>query len=275
MSRRGAGWLSCHQVDSFTARPFAGNPAAICPLDVWIPDGVMQAVAAENNVAETSFFVRRPDGDFDLRWFTPTVEVDLCGHATLAAGFFVLEELEPGRTRVRFHTRSGPLDVERDAGGLAMYLPARPPGPGRPTDLDQLAAAFGRRPIAALRARDLVAVFDRAEEVRGFSPDIAAIAAIDAFAVCVTAPGGGPDDSDVDFVSRFFAPAQGLPEDPVTGSAHSTLVPYWSERLGRRELRARQVSRRSGDLLCEWRGDIVRVVGQAVLVKTGSIFIGV
>jgi predicted PhzF superfamily epimerase YddE/YHI9 len=265
-----AGWLACFQVDAFAARPFAGNPAAVCPLDAWLPDRVMQAVAAENAVSETAFFVRRPDGDFDLRWFTPEVEVDLCGHATLASGFLLFEELEPGRAHVRFHTRSGPLEVERDGAGLAMDLPARPPSPAGEPAL----AALGRRPSAALRARDLMAVFDSAEEVRGLGPDLAAIAALDSFAVIATAPGGGAVDGDVDFVSRFFAPARGVPEDPVTGSAHATLVPYWGERLGRTRLRARQVSRRGGDLLCEWQGDRVRLTGQAVLVKTGAIFIG-
>lgn len=268
----GPGWLPCHQVDAFTRRPFGGNPAGICPLDAWLPEATMQAVAAENAVAETAFFVRRGDGDFDLRWFTPETEVDLCGHATLASAFFLFERLEPDRRHVRFHTRSGPLEVERDGDGLAMDLPARPPVPAEAT-LDALAAALGRRPVTALRARDLMAVFDSAEEVRALRPDLAAVAALDAFAVIVTAPGGGADD-DVDFVSRFFAPAKGVPEDPVTGSAHCTLVPYWGERLGRTQLRGRQVSRRSGDLACEWRGDRVRLVGHAVLVKTGAVFVG-
>ena len=268
----GPGWLPCHQVDAFTRRPFAGNPAGICPLDAWLPEATMQAVAAENAVAETAFFVRRSDGDFDLRWFTPETEVDLCGHATLASAFFLFERLEPGRRHVRFHTRSGPLEVERDGDGLAMDLPARPPVPAGEA-MEALASALGRRPIAVLRARDLLAVFESAGEVRALRPDLAAVAALDAFAVIVTAPGGPPDD-DVDFVSRFFAPAKGVPEDPVTGSAHCTLVPYWGERLGRTQLRGRQVSRRSGDIACEWRGDRVRLVGHAVLVKTGAVFVG-
>ena len=273
MPGAGAGWLPCYQVDAFTGRPFAGNPAGICPLDTWLPEPVMQAVAAENAVAETAFFVRRPDGDFDLRWFTPEVEIDLCGHATLASAFLLFDLLEPDRAHVRFHTRSGPLEVERDGGALVMDLPARPPVPAGPAVLDSLARALGQRPSAAARARDLMAVFDRAEQVRALRPDLTQVAALDAFAVIVTAPGGGADD-DVDFVSRFFAPAKGVPEDPVTGSAHSTLVPYWAERLGRTRLRARQVSRRGGELGCEVRGDRVRLTGQAVLVKTGAIFVG-
>ncbi|HTE49532.1 MAG TPA: PhzF family phenazine biosynthesis protein [Kofleriaceae bacterium] len=268
------GWLPCFQVDAFAARPFGGNPAGVCPLAAWLPDGVMQAVAAENAVSETAFFVRRADGDFDLRWFTPEVEVDLCGHATLASAFLVFERLEPARARVRFHTRSGPLDVERSAGGLVMDLPARPPTPAGDAAVNALAGALGRRPVAALRARDLMAVYDSADEVRGLRPDLAAVAALDTFAVIATAPGGGPRDGDVDFVSRFFAPAKGVPEDPVTGSAHATLVPYWGERLVRKQLRARQVSRRGGDLGCEWRGERVLLTGQAVLVKTGAIFVG-
>ncbi|HKE17663.1 MAG TPA: PhzF family phenazine biosynthesis protein [Kofleriaceae bacterium] len=269
----GAGWLGNHQVDAFTGRPFAGNPAGICPLDTWLPDRVMQAVAAENAVAETAFFVRRPDGDFDLRWFTPEVEVDLCGHATLASAFFLFDRLEPDRRHVRFHTRSGPLEVERDGAALVMDLPARPPTPAGDGALAALERALGRRPIAALRARDLLAVFESAADVRALRPDMAAIAALDTFAVIASGPGTAPDD-DVDFVSRFFAPAKGVAEDPVTGSAHCTLVPYWAERLGRPALRARQVSRRGGELRCELRGERVRIAGQAVLVKTGAIFIG-
>jgi PhzF family phenazine biosynthesis protein len=270
----GPGWLPCYQVDAFAARPFVGNPAGVCPLAAWLPDQVMQAVAAENAVSETAFFVPRTDGDFDLRWFTPEVEVDLCGHATLASAFVLFEKLEPERARVRFHTRSGPLEVERDQGGLAMDLPARPPVPASAEAIEGLARALGRRPIAALRARDLMAVFDSAADVRALRPNLPAVAALDTFAVIATGPGGG-EDRDVDFVSRFFAPAKGVPEDPVTGSAHSTLVPYWAERLGRNRLRARQVSRRGGELHCEWRGERVRLVGQAVLVKTGAIFVGI
>jgi PhzF family phenazine biosynthesis protein len=272
MSERAGRWLPCFQVDAFTDRPFAGNPAAICPLATWLPDELMQAIAAENALSETAFFVKRADGDFDLRWFTPLVEVDLCGHATLASGFLLLDRLDPGRTEVRFHTRSGPLLVTRAGDELVMDLPARPPVPADEA-IDKLAAALGRRPVAAMRARDHMAVFERADQVRALRPDMAALAALETFAVVVTAPGGPPDD-DVDFVSRFFAPQKGVPEDPVTGSAHSTLVPYWAERLGRTRLRARQVSRRTGDLGCEWQGARVLLSGRAVLVKTGEIYIG-
>jgi PhzF family phenazine biosynthesis protein len=262
--------IACFQIDAFTKRPFAGNPAAVCPLEAWVPDELMQAIAAENALSETAFFVRRTDGDFDLRWFTPAVEVDLCGHATLASGLVVLDALEPERVGVRFHTRSGPLDVVREQGRFALELPARPPV-GDDSAVDALARALGRRPQTAARARDLVAVYGSAREVRELAPDMAAVAALDTFAVIATAP--GDPDADADFVSRFFAPAKGVPEDPVTGSAHSTLAPYWAERLGRSLLRARQVSVRGGELLCEHRGDRVRLLGDAVLVKTGAFLL--
>jgi predicted PhzF superfamily epimerase YddE/YHI9 len=257
------------QVDAFASRPFAGNPAAVCPLDRWLPADTMQAIAAENNLSETAFFVRRSDGEFDLRWFTPKTEVDLCGHATLASGAVLMQELEPSRRRVVFHTKSGPLIVERRGDRFAIDLPARPARPVAIPDL--LVEALGARPSAALRARDLLAVFDRAEQVRGLTPDLAAVARLeDTFAVCVTAPGTGIDD-DVDFVSRFFAPAKGVPEDPVTGSAHSTLVPFWAARLGKRELRARQVSARGGELECTLEGERVSLGGQAVIVLAGEL----
>jgi PhzF family phenazine biosynthesis protein len=260
------------QVDAFatsTKRPFSGNPAAVCPLDRWLPDDLMQAIAAENNLSETAFFVARPDGDLDLRWFTPRAEVDLCGHATLASAWVVLRELEPSRTRVVFHTRSGPLTVTRAGEELAMDLPARA---ARPVETPAaLSRALGTQPAATLRARDLVAVFARAEEVRALAPDMAAIEALDdVFAVCVTAPGTGAD-ADVDFVSRFFAPAKGVPEDPVTGSAHATLVPYWAERLGKETLRARQVSARVGELGCVLQGERVVLTGRAVVVLRGTM----
>lgn len=239
------------QVDAFTARPFGGNPAAVCPLEQWLPDDVLQAIAAENNLSETAFFVRRSDGDFDLRWFTPRTEVDLCGHATLASAWVVMRELHTSRTHAVFHTKSGPLTVTRAGDDLAMDLPARP-----------------ARPI---ETRDLVAVFARAEEVRALAPDMAAIEALDGvFAVCVTAPGTGAD-ADVDFVSRFFAPAKGVAEDPVTGSSHATLVPYWAERLGKNELRARQVSARVGELGCLLEGERVVLTGRAVVVMRGTM----
>jgi PhzF family phenazine biosynthesis protein len=261
------------QIDAFAARPFTGNPAAVCALETWLPEEQMQAIAAENNVSETAFFVRRADGDFDLRWFTPKTEVDLCGHATLAAAWAVLCELEANRVRVGFHTRSGLLVVRKQGDQLAMELPAR--SPVAVEDDSSLEKALGAHPVRTLRSRDFVAVFDRAEEVRRIAPDLAAIEALQGvFAVIVTAPGTGAD-RDVDFVSRFFAPAKGVPEDPVTGSAHATLVPYWADRLARRELRARQVSRRTGELGCalDPEARIVTLTGGAVVVIRGSLHV--
>lgn len=266
--------LPFHQVDAFAEAAFEGNPAAVMPLGEWLPDAVMQAIAAENNLAETAFLVpsARDDADYDLRWFTPTVEVDLCGHATLASGFVLMELLEPGRTHVRYHTRSGPLEVTRRGEAYTLDFPSRPP---RPVEaVEAVARALGHAPRRVLQARDTLAVFESAEEVRALKPDMAAVAALpDTFAVLVTAPGTGRD-GDVDFVSRFFAPAKGVPEDPVTGSAHCTLTPYWAERLGKTRLRARQVSRRGGELACELAGERVRLTGQAVLTRSGTFHLG-
>lgn len=259
------------QVDAFTTRAFRGNPAAVCPMDAWLPDDVLQAIAAENNLSETAFVrPRAGSDDYDLRWFTPAFEVDLCGHATLGTAFVLMTELRPALRRVAFHTRSGVLVVTREGDALVMDLPANPAEaiaapPG-------LAEALGATPSSVVRARDLVAVFDDADAVRRLRPDIGRIAALDAYAVAVTAPGTGAD-SDVDFVSRFFAPRAGIPEDPVTGSAHCTLVPYWAARLGRPRVTARQVSARTGELIGTVRGARVDLAGHAVLTIKGTLFV--
>ncbi len=270
--------FACFQVDAFTRHAFGGNPAAVMPLGEWLPDALLQQIAGENAVSETAFFVARAEagaGEYDLRWFTPTVEVDLCGHATLASAFVLMTRLAPSLQQVRFHSRSGPLVVSRDArddGAFTLDFPARPPAPAPQLGAD-LAAALGATPHEVLRARDTVAVFERAEDVRALRPDLTRVAALpDTFAVIVTAPGTGAD-ADVDFVSRFFAPAKGVPEDPVTGSAHCTLTPLWAARLGKPVLRARQVSARVGELGCEHAGERVRMTGHAVLVKTGTLHI--
>lgn len=255
--------LTLYQVDAFATEVFRGNPAAVMPLRRWFDDERLQALAVENNLSETAFLV--PHGeDFELRWFTPAAEIDLCGHATLASAFVLFTRLQPGRERVTFHTRSGPLTVEREGERLVMDFPARPATPCEAPD--GLAKALGRAPAAVLRARDLLAVYEREDEVRGLVPDFTAILALGVHGVIVTAPGG-----DVDFVSRFFAPKMGVPEDPVTGSAHCTLAPYWAERLGRTTLRARQVSKRTGEVACELRGDRVRLGGGAVLYLEGTV----
>jgi predicted PhzF superfamily epimerase YddE/YHI9 len=255
--------LPIYQVDAFAERVFGGNPAAVCPLPAWLDDAVMQAVAAENNLSETAFFVRA-DGEYAIRWFTPAVEVDLCGHATLASAHVVFTALEPGRAAVRFESRSGPLDVTRDGELLVLDFPARPPRRCEPPA--GLGSALGAEPREVWLSRDLVAVFEREDDVRELRPDMGALGALHHAGVCATAPG-----DECDFVSRFFAPAMGVPEDPVTGSSHCTLVPFWAERLGRTRLRARQVSTRGGELHCEHAGERVRLGGRAVRYLEGFI----
>jgi PhzF family phenazine biosynthesis protein len=258
--------LPLYQIDAFTGELFSGNPAAVCPLERWLPDATMQAIAAENNLAETAFFVR--DGDaYALRWFTPTVEVDLCGHATLASGFVIMNFLEPEREAVSFRTaKAGTLTVTHDGDLLAMNFPSRP---AVPTEAPAgLLDALGGEPSAVLRARDYLLVYDSAADVAALKPDFAALAAVnDCWAAIATAPG----DTGTDFVSRFFAPAQGVPEDPVTGSSHCTLTPYWAERLGKKTMEARQLSRRGGALRCTQNGERVTIAGQAVLYLEGQI----
>jgi predicted PhzF superfamily epimerase YddE/YHI9 len=257
--------LPIYQVDAFTDSLFGGNPAAVCPLESWLPEKTMQAIAAENNLAETAFFVRE-DRDYALRWFTPTVEVDLCGHATLAAGQIVFRFIETGRDSVSFRTMTaGTLTVSRHGDMLALDFPARPAVPVDPPP--GLVAALGGAPREVLRARDHLVVYGSAAEVAALDPDLAALAKVDCWAAIVTAPGEG----GIDFVSRFFAPAQGVPEDPVTGSSHCTLVPYWARRLGKTKLEARQLSRRGGALSCALDGDRVSIAGRAVLYLEGQI----
>ncbi len=257
--------IPIYQVDAFTNRLFAGNAAAVCPLEEWLSDELLLAIAAENNLSETAFLAGGA-GRYRLRWFTPAVEVDLCGHATLAAAYVVFRFLEPGLDAVRFDTRSGELTVRRRGEWLEMDFPSRPPMPAEPPP--GLIEALGRAPRELWKARDYMAVYETEDAIRDLSPDMNALARVNMFAAIVTAPGG-----EVDFVSRFFAPAAGVPEDPVTGSAHCTLVPYWASRLGRTLLRARQLSRRGGELLCELRGDRVALAGQAVLYLEGFIHV--
>jgi len=257
--------IPLYQIDAFTGRLFGGNPAAVCPLEEWLSDEVMQAIAAENNLSETAFLVRGGEG-YDLRWFTPEMEVDLCGHATLASGFVVFQYLEPERSEVRFQTRSGPLRVRREDDLLVMDFPAREPTPCAMNPA--LAEALGAAPLDLWESRDYMAVFETEEQVRGLRPHMDALARVGHFAVIVTAPG-----READFVSRFFAPAGGIAEDPVTGSAHCTLIPYWARRLGKARLHARQVSARGGELYCEHRGERVTIAGRAVRYLEGAILL--
>jgi PhzF family phenazine biosynthesis protein len=252
------------QIDAFASRVFGGNPAAVVPLDAWPDDATLQAIAAENNLSETAFLVGG-GGDYQIRWMTPEAEVDLCGHATLAAGFLVLTDLEPAQSEVAFRSKSGPLRVEREGERLVLDFPTRPPEPAESAK-SLVGGALGREPSAVLVARDYMAVYETEDAVRALRPDMARVAALDRMGTIATAPG-----SECDFVSRFFAPQVGIPEDPVTGSAHCTLVPYWSVRLGKRALFARQVSRRGGELWCESVGERVRIGGQAVKYLEGTI----
>jgi PhzF family phenazine biosynthesis protein len=255
--------IPLYQIDAFTPRAFGGNPAAVCPLTSWLAEDLMQSIAAENNLAETAFIV--PEGDeFAIRWFTPESEVDLCGHATLASAYVVFEHLDRKRTTVTFGSKSGPLHVRRKDERLELDFPALRARPSAP--LPGLVEALGMAPKQLLLATSYLAVYDSERDVRSIVPDLTALSKLDAHGVIITAPG-----ENVDFVSRFFAPKLGVPEDPVTGSAHCTLTPYWSERLGKTEMRARQVSKRGGDLWCSIAGDRVKIAGHAAPYLVGAI----
>lgn len=255
--------IPLYQVDAFTRTTFGGNPAAVCPLDSWLPDALMQAIASENNLSETAFFVPRGD-DYELRWFTPVAEVDLAGHPTLATAWVIFNRLGAKQPSLTFHTRIGDrLVVTRDGDRLAMDFPSRPPVPRA---IGDVAAALGAAPAEILAARDGFAVFATEAAVRGLRPDMQKVAALDCMAVIATAPG-----TDCDFVSRFFAPRHNIPEDPVTGSAHCTLIPYWAQRLGKPALFARQVSARGGELWCTHRGDRVTIAGACAPYLEGWI----
>lgn len=252
------------QLDSFTDKRFSGNPAAVMLLDAFPADSVMQAIADENNLAETAFLV--PDGsDYRLRWFTPKVEVPLCGHATLASAAVVMERLEPGRSKVTFHTASGPLPVEKTESGYVMDFPTRPGNPVSPPQ--GLSTALGATPIETYGNQfNLMVLLQDEATVRTLAPDMGAIAALPYPGVIVTARGSAP----YDFVSRYFAPAKGIPEDPVTGGAHTMLVPYWAETLGGAEFFAYQASRRGGEIRCTLVGDRVLLAGNCVFYFEGT-----
>jgi len=260
--------IPLYQVDAFTGRLFGGNPAAVCPLTEWLPDATMQSIAAENNLAETAFFVPQDEG-YLLRWFTPTVEVELCGHATLASGYVVTHILTPEQRSVGFETlKAGPLEVTRDGDLMAMDFPCWPPEQ-EPAD-PRILAALGKMPAESFVARGrTLAVYERAEDVAALKPDFAAMRRMPGANAIVTAPGA----DGIDFVSRYFAPNFGVDEDPATGSAHCVLTPYWAERLGKKQLKAQQISARVGDLLCTLRGGRITLAGRAVLYLEGAITI--
>jgi predicted PhzF superfamily epimerase YddE/YHI9 len=252
-------------VDAFTDRVFGGNPAAVVPLESWPDDHILQRIAFENGLSEPAYFVRTGPARAKLRWFTPAVEIDLCGHATLATAHVLFKELGQVESPFVFDTMSGPLAVTRKGPLFELDFPSRPALPAQPTL--ELLSGLGRTPDAAFRSERMwLCVFGSAADVAGIVPDHSALAGVSPGKIIVTAPG-----SDCDFVSRFFAPSAGVPEDPVTGSAHSTLVPYWAGRLGKPKLHARQISRRGGELWCELDGDRVRMAGNTVSYLKGRI----
>jgi PhzF family phenazine biosynthesis protein len=257
--------LPLYQVDAFAERPFSGNPAAVVVLDSWLPYETMQAIAAENNLAETAFVLKggSPHG---LRWFTPEIEMDLCGHATLATAFVFREYLGCSEKSVSFATKSGILSVEYDGDLLLMNFPRRPGEAAEaPKELIE-GLRLKKPPFEVLKSRDWLVALESESEVRALKPDFRALALPGVVGVIVTAPG-----EEVDFVSRFFAPNAGIPEDPVTGSSHSTLIPYWAGRLGKAKLEARQLSKRGGSLSCEDLGERVIIGGRAVSYLEGTI----
>ena len=264
------------QVDAFANKPLEGNPAAIVPLDKWLDASLMQKIANENNLAETAFFVKTGEGKYDLRWFTPESEVDLCGHATLASGWLIFETIDPELKSVAFETRSGTLTVERGRDGRhTMSLPADALAPFAQDGLaEAIGAALGTTPPKEIhKGRYLFAVWDDASGVRAIKGpgDIArTLRPLDIWGLIATAPG----DQGYDFISRFFAPDKGVPEDPVTGSAHCALTPYWAKRLGKKTLSARQVSPRGGDLQCTDDGARTIISGPCALYMTGEISVG-
>jgi len=253
------------QVDAFTDRLFSGNPAGVCMLTEWLPDRLLQDIAAENNLSETAFIVSRT-GANELRWFTPAMEVDLCGHATLAAAHVLFHHYGRREQRLNFTTRSGLLTVSHADDLLVLDFPSRPATACEAPR--QLVEGLGAIPMTVAKARDYLAVFEREQQVRDLRPDMATLSRLDCLGIIAAAPG-----ADCDFVSRFFAPRADAPEDPVTGSAHCTLIPYWADRLGRRKLHARQLSSRGGELYCEDKGERVAIGGRAITYSSGALHI--
>jgi PhzF family phenazine biosynthesis protein len=257
--------LPIYQIDAFANEVFRGNPAAVCPLEQWLDDSRLQAIAAENNLAETAYLVTQGDA-YGLRWFTPQQEVDLCGHATLASAYVIFHCLKSEMNSITFNSQSGPLYVTREGDLLCMDFPAR--APVACSVSETLAGALGKPPRETLCSRDYLAIYDSEDEVRALQPNFEALKTLDRLGVIVTAPG-----RTADFVSRFFAPGAGIPEDPVTGSAHCTLAPYWARRLDKRKLRAFQVSARGGEIFCELRGNRVLIAGRCVKYMEGTIYV--
>jgi PhzF family phenazine biosynthesis protein len=255
--------IPVYQIDAFTGRVFSGNPAAVCPLEEWPDDTLLQGIAFENNLSETAFFVREGNV-YHIRWFTPVAEVDLCGHATLAAAFVICRYFDSSVDNIPFRSKSGMLHVAREGDLLAMDFPSQPPRPCKTPEA--LIGGLGKMPLEVLRSEDYLALFSSEKDVIELNPDTRKLRDLDCRGVVVTAKG-----EEVDFVSRFFAPKLGIHEDPVTGSAHCALTPYWAKRLAKKDLHARQVSRRGGELFCTDRGDRVVIAGRAAKFMEGYI----
>ena len=257
--------IPIYQIDAFSNRVFAGNPAAVCPLEEWLEDSALQAIAQENNLSETAFFVPEENG-YHIRWFTPVAEVDLCGHATLATAFVIFNYLEPSLSEVNFSSRSGRLTVVRENELLSMDFPSQPPLPCEAPK--ELVNGLRKEPLEVLCSEDYFVLFSSEKQIRELNPDMGMLKKLDLRGVIVTAKG-----NKVDFVSRFFAPKFGIDEDPVTGSAHCALTPYWANKLKKKNLHAHQVSQRGGELFCKDCGDRVKISGRAVKFMEGSIAI--
>lgn len=255
--------LKLYQIDAFANKPFEGNPAAICPLDEWLPDDLMQKIAEENNLSETAFFVKT-NKSYQIRWFTPTCEVDLCGHATLATAYVIFNLLGDKRKQIDFDSKSGILKVTKNDEWLEMDFPSQPP---IECEIPKaIAQAFNNKPLTCLKAEDYIIVFKNEENILKATPNLALLSALDLRGVIITS-----ESSEYDFVTRFFAPKYGINEDPVTGSAFTQLIPYWANKLDKNTLKAKQVSERGGEVSCVFSGERVTISGKAVKYLEGHI----
>lgn len=255
--------LTLYQIDAFANRVFEGNPAAICPLDDWLPDELMQSIAAENNLSETAYFIKTSNG-YHIRWFTPTHEVDLCGHATLASAYVIFNILGYEKNEIIFESKSGLLKVTQNNDWLEMDFPSQ--APVQCPIPEQILSAFNDKPIACLKSEDYIVVFENEESILNASPDLVILSELDLRGIAITAR-----SKEYDFVSRFFAPNYGINEDPVTGSAFTQLIPYWSRKLNEKSLSAKQVSKRGGEVKCVDSGDRVKISGKAAKYMTATI----
>lgn len=263
--------ISLYQIDAFASKLFEGNPAAVCPLNEWLPDEIMQSIAEENNLSETAFFVSKGSG-FHIRWFTPKGEVDLCGHATMASAYALFNILGYEKDKIEFESKSGMLAVTRDTAGdeewLVMDFPAQPPVS---CDIPkEIIEAFDTMPVECLKSEDYIVVFERESDIESVKPDFGQLVKLDLRGVIITSKSGR-----YDFITRFFAPKYGIPEDPVTGSAYTQLAPYWASKIGKKRFQVKQVSSRGGELTCEIRDDRVLIYGKAVKYMEGTINIEV